>query len=396
MRTCNASIFNRHIIQTRTWKIRGAGVSRRSGCGADPIAIRLLSNANCARFKQIVPKPDANSGLPLARSSHGISSMKTNDCKTRLLIYGGENTPRVPIADTHQQIWLAEESDNGWKWISPFIASDSHEPPKARLGHAQASVGKYAYIFGGRGTIGKDKVGELNDMYKVEVIYSPTWPFSPDYTVKYTKIECATPEARSFHKMIAVGSDLFMFGGCGVNGRLNALWKFNTKFQHWTNLGTSVLRGRGGASLFGFEGGNKIAVIGGFAGQETNDSHVFDTETSAWNEEVETLDELSPRSVAAFGTLPNHKTSYLFGGEVDPSILEHEGAGSFEDDLILFSESGKITNHFRRDGSENWPTARGWADSTVCNDKIYLFGGLTGNDSKPERLDDLWECCFEF
>merc|ERR1712238_41120 len=138
--------------------------------------------------------------------------------------------------------------------------------------------------------------------------------------------------------MIAIGRDLYMFGGCGTNGRLNDLWKFDTKFEHWTNLGTSKLRGRGGPTLFALDHGNKIIVVAGFAGEETRDAHVFDTKENVWEDETHNFDQLRRRSVSAFGTLPLQKKCYLFGGEVNPSTLEHEGAGSFEDDLVIFDE----------------------------------------------------------
>ena len=34
---------------------------------------------------------------------------------------------------------------------------------------------------------------------------------------------------------------------------------------------------------------------------------------------------------------------------------------------------------------------RGWSDGDIDNSSIYIFGGLTGDDKKPERLNDLWE-----
>ena len=34
---------------------------------------------------------------------------------------------------------------------------------------------------------------------------------------------------------------------------------------------------------------------------------------------------------------------------------------------------------------------RGWSDGDIDNSSIYIFGGLTGDDEKPERLNDLWE-----
>ena len=44
-----------------------------------------------------------------------------------------------------------------------------------------------------------------------------------------------------------------------------------------------------------------------------------------------------------------------------------------------------------------WPLERGWAgsdyyeDSTTGVGYMYMFGGLSGNDEAPIRLNDLWK-----
>ena len=46
---------------------------------------------------------------------------------------------------------------------------------------------------------------------------------------------------------------------------------------------------------------------------------------------------------------------------------------------------------------EPWPIERGWSDATYYEDNItkigymYMFGGLSGTDSNPQRLNDLWK-----
>ena len=43
---------------------------------------------------------------------------------------------------------------------------------------------------------------------------------------------------------------LFLFGGCGANGRLNDLHEFDIGRGKWTQLPSSnAIRGRGGASF---------------------------------------------------------------------------------------------------------------------------------------------------
>ena len=151
-------------------------------------------------------------------------------------------------------------------------ASSDGPAPSLRVAHAQAAVGDDVYVFGGRNGI---EMGEnaLNDMWKLQIVTSNDGNVRAEWT-EITPVSDSVPEARSFHKMIAVGTNLFVFGGCGTNGRLNDLWKFDTITSEWTSLGnSSLLKGRGGPNILSLknENGAKIAVVAGFAGEETND-----------------------------------------------------------------------------------------------------------------------------
>jgi len=44
-------------------------------------------------------------------------------------------------------------------------------------------------------------------------------------------VEGPMPPSRSFHTACACGDLMFIFGGCGEGGRLNDLWKFDTKVK---------------------------------------------------------------------------------------------------------------------------------------------------------------------
>jgi len=144
--------------------------------------------------------------------------------------------------------------------------------------------------------------------------------------------------------------------------------------------------------------GKKIAVVSGFAGEETNDGHCFDIAKGEWESDSLTnlLVGLRPRSVCCGGTLASAGVSVIFGGEVDPSDRGHEGAGGFENDIVVLSaETGAYKTSLKASENEPWPKQRGWADAAVCEGSngeghLFLFGGLSGNDEKPERLDDLW------
>eukprot|EP00577_Skeletonema_sp_RCC1716_P021590 CAMPEP_0113420872 /NCGR_PEP_ID=MMETSP0013_2-20120614/27573_1 /TAXON_ID=2843 ORGANISM="Skeletonema costatum, Strain 1716" /NCGR_SAMPLE_ID=MMETSP0013_2 /ASSEMBLY_ACC=CAM_ASM_000158 /LENGTH=371 /DNA_ID=CAMNT_0000308407 /DNA_START=460 /DNA_END=1571 /DNA_ORIENTATION=+ /assembly_acc=CAM_ASM_000158 len=364
-------------------------------------------------FQQIIPTPHSttttnantasSSSTPLPRSSHGLSIIHNGSL---LVLYGGEHIARTPIHDPSQVLWLAKRMNGteSWQWIVPTITTTNAAiMPPSRVAHAQAAVGNTIYIFGGRNGI---EMGEnaMNDMWMLTVHEDTTT------TAKWTQINASSddttsvlPEARSFHKMIAIGSNLYMFGGCGASsGRLNDLWKFDTLTHKWTNLGVShVLRGRGGPNILSLAHDKKIGIVGGFAGEETNDGHVYSisNDGGSWEEEgMKGLEEMRPRSVCCFASLPMVNKCVIFGGEVDPSQKGHEGAGGFERDVVILDGmSGSVLENIKPSGGnedeeEEWPGNRGWADATVHEDTMYIFGGLAGDDASPIRLNDLWQC----
>ena len=90
-------------------------------------------------------------------------------------------------------------------------------------------------------------------------------------------------------------------------------------------------------------------------------------------------------------TGPRH-LQVIVGGEVNPSDKGHEGAGSFARDVLVVDVSGAgeaVVVH-----SATMPEAfepRGWSCAAPTPDGgVVLFGGLSGDDAAPRRLDDTW------
>lgn len=115
--------------------------------------------------------------------------------------------------------------------------------------------------------------------------------------------------------------------------------------------------------------------MAGFAGEETNDGHIYNLAKNKWEERGMDLTDMRKRSVCAFGSLPQQNKCLIFGGEVDPSHLGHEGAGNFERDLVVLDQSnGALLETIKRkDDDSSWPSARGWADAAVSGDKLFLL-----------------------
>lgn len=83
---------------------------------------------------------------------------------------------------------------------------------------------------------------------------------------------------------------------------------------------------------------------------------------------------------------------------MEASKKGHEGAGSFSSDLtvVLRIEDGTATSvpPLCLVSSPHGPEPRGWSAADNwghgSDKKIVVFGGLSGDDSNPVRLNDVW------
>jgi hypothetical protein len=270
-------------------------------------------------------------------------------------------------------------------------SSNSNKGPPERIAHAQAVCDNVVYIFGGRAGVAMHERA-MNDL----------WSYDDTNGWKELETSGPCPAARSFHRMICVNRALYVYGGCGEQGRMNDLHKLDLATMTWETLPASSLRGRGGSNLLSVTNERQLAVIAGFSGEETRDGQVFDLTNQTWSETLlnDKLQDMRPRSVCVSGSLPSASILVIFGGEVDPSDRGHEGAGGFANDVCLFDE---VTGAFLTSASKNadsWPEERGWSAADVVDQgngkgQLFVFGGLAGDDSAPRRLDDLWRMDIE-
>jgi len=306
---------------------------------------------------------EITSNFPVARSSHKISVIGDT-----LYMLGGEYEARTPIGSELQALKLTDGLKADWA-----VVEAKGEIPSARFGHGLCSVGSCLFVFGGRmGTAIDEKL--LNDLYKFDIKTS-TW----------SKVACSgsVPCERSFHSMVSNGSSIYVFGGCPAAGRLADLHHLDTETGVWTELPGGDMEGRGGTPLTVAPDGNSLFVVGGFAGREMADIHRFDIASKTWTKEEQGLDQgLSVAVCAAVGD-----NIVLYGGELEPSARGHSGAGNFSSQTAVFSYQGGLKEVRRGEG----PPARGWSDGAVWRgDRLVVVGGLTGDDSNPVRLADVW------
>ena len=96
------------------------------------------------QWTEIKPSADPKYGIPLPRSSHGVSTIAD-----RIYVYGGENVARTPLEDD-QSLWCAyKNTSSEWAWKLVNLSADASRPSK-RLGHAQCATESKIYVFGGR------------------------------------------------------------------------------------------------------------------------------------------------------------------------------------------------------------------------------------------------------
>ncbi|KAI9177747.1 hypothetical protein LWI28_018795 [Acer negundo] len=118
-----------------------------------------------------------------------------------------------------------------------------------------AAVGNTINLFGGRDGAHK----ELNELYSFDTCTNK-------WTVLSSIDDDVGPLHRSYHSTAADERHVYIFGGCGVTGRLNDLWAFDVVDQKWIEYPTAgdSCKCRGGPGLVVARG--KIWVVYGFAG----------------------------------------------------------------------------------------------------------------------------------
>ncbi|KAJ8764639.1 hypothetical protein K2173_006721 [Erythroxylum novogranatense] len=309
-------------------------------------------------------KLDQRGQGPGARSSHAITIVGN-----KAYAFGGEFSPRVPVDN---KLHVFDLETQTW-----YVAEATGDIPPPRVGVTMAAVGQTIYVFGGRDATHK----ELNELYSFDT--------STNNWTLLTSGDTSPPH-RSYHSTTSDDRNVYIFGGCGVAGRLNDLWAFDVVKGEWIKYCSpgDNLKGRGGAGLGVARG--KIWIVYGFSGIEMDDVHCFDPAHEQWAQLDTTGEKPTARSV--FSTVTIGKHIIIHGGEVDPSDLGHLGAGKFTSDAYALDTE---TREWKRldDVSEggHHPGPRGWcAFAAGCvngEEGLLVFGG---NSPSNNRLDDVF------
>ena len=320
----------------------------------------MKASAALKRIEYRWERVDTCGDAPIARSSHEISVINS-----KAYVYGGEHFARTPIDSSvyclDKKTWTKLETKN---------------TITARVAHAQAVIGSKIYVFGGRQGVAMNEQA-LDDLYSFDTELLVWEEIKPATAVK--------PAARSFHKMVSWGHSLYVFGGCGKEGRMNDLHCFDTLKKEWTEMTVPTeISARGGPSVA--TNGKQLIVAAGFSGDENDDIHQLDFSTQKWRKL--SCGKFRARSVAATCSIGDEM--FVFGGEVRPSERKHEGAGDFEGDVFCININDGSLSHCLNQ-AQHAPLPRGWTSMAPLDESnILMFGGLSGTDENPQRLGDTW------
>ncbi|GAB2285178.1 hypothetical protein Dimus_019630 [Dionaea muscipula] len=321
---------------------------------------------------------------------------------SKVYAFGGEFTPRVPV-DNH--LYVFDLNDQSWSVVDAV-----GDVPPPRIGVTMAAVNETIYVFGGRDATHK----ELNELYCFDTTTSQWTLLSgggDDTVTGPSPSPSPSPPHRSYH---SVASDhqryIYIFGGCGVAGRLNDLWAYDVDDRKWIQFPGpgDKLKGRGGAGLAVTTESDhekkknkkkKVWVIYGFAGKEVDDVHCFDLVEEEWTEVESTGgndDDDKPTARSVFSTASIGKYVYIYGGEVDPSDLGHLGAGKFSGDVYALDTHTLLWKKLLlqdqdQDQDQDHPGPRGWcAFSSGERDGLPGLLVYGGNSPSNDRLDDIF------
>uniref|UniRef100_A0A0G4HX94 Uncharacterized protein n=1 Tax=Chromera velia CCMP2878 TaxID=1169474 RepID=A0A0G4HX94_9ALVE len=301
-----------------------------------------------------------------------------------LYVFGGESKPRTPI-DNIVYKFDASSPSASWEAVS---SADDPNAPSPRLASCGAALGDVLYIFG----------GQLSEEASVQMgsgASGEMFSFDP-VSKKWARIadtKGTPPPPTTYATACSLNGVFYMFGGCTTEGRSNCLFSFSPESAEWCKLPVPEgCRGRGGTSLVPC-GAAHLAVVCGFAGEETNDVWLYDIRAASWKE-LEVSGDWPKRSVMSVCSSPDTKKVLTFGGEIDPSDKGHAGAGQFCDRAWVLDVGTGVASELSVEGPR--PEPRGWTPGcsltlSVSGDESSMVMAVFGGNSESNaRLGDLF------
>lgn len=246
-------------------------------------------------------EPDMKGTLPVPRDSHSCTTVGD-----KLFVFGGTDG-NVPLKDLH----ILDTSTN--TWVAPYVRG---EGPEAREGHSAALIGKRLFIFGGCGKSSDTPVEEYFDDLYILNTETMVW--------KRMATTGIPPAKRNSHTCVSWKNKIIVIGGEDTqNYYMSDVQMLDTDTLTWTKLVTNgeLLPPRAGHTTIAL--GNNLFVFGGFTDSEDlyDDLYMFDLESYKWTKVMTAGVGPSARFSMAGSTLhPQHGGVLVFMGGCNKTL----------------------------------------------------------------------------
>ncbi len=206
--------------------------------------------------------------LPTANGPSDRQYASSVSINSDFFIIGGQSSPNN--STNYSDLWKYNIVSQTWTQLSYLALVSS-----GIYGHTSVAYNQDIFVFGGQDGNGN----LLNSIYQYN---TPTGIWSLVSTTG------GPPQNRVYHSASIIGSDMFIFGGLGLDSNLNTLyfsdfWQYNVNAQTWTQLASGPLGRSNHSSVVT---GNSIVIFGG-GGSSTpyfSDFWQYDLTTNTWTQ----------------------------------------------------------------------------------------------------------------
>ncbi|GET58069.1 hypothetical protein RIR_jg27089.t2 [Rhizophagus irregularis DAOM 181602=DAOM 197198] len=300
---------------------------------------------------------------PFPRYGHSASQSATDN---EFFLFGG-----IVRGKPRNEAFVVEVNTLN---VLAFVTSG--DIPSSRSGHTHVNIGKNVIVFGG--LIDESTNNADENLYILDT-ESKVW--------NKLSVHGTLPLARHGHSVSVVGTKMYIFGGQHVGRYLNDLVAFDIKTRKWNFFNKLVKSNaswdfivpnnqsppcRSGHVSFAHK--EKIYIFGGIDENKCyNDIWCYDIRANIWTEL--TCTGFIPSARYNHGSALVDDVIYVFGGRTH----DEQELG----DLTAFRITNKRWYMFQKMGPA--PSSRYRHTMTTAQNKIYVFGGESGNSPKPDE-----------
>ena len=227
---------------------------------------------------------DNDSNIPSSKHYHTMVAISSN-----IYIFGGTDE------QYSSNLYKIDTTDN----TSERIALNGNIPSK-RIYHTMVAISSNIYIFGGNASPG----GISDDLYKIDT--------TTNVSETITLIDSDTPPARHSHSMVAIGSNIYIFGG--YDGSFNKdLYKIDITTNTSVEIDVTghIPSERYAHSMVAID--NYMYIFGGLDTEQNYSSNLYKIDTTGYSEKI-TLDEDTVPLRYAHTMVILNKSIYIYGG----------------------------------------------------------------------------------